>query len=390
MYKRYNNFRRRNYFINSPKNNGNGIINAIRAVTLNPKTEEQSQVFVPKNNFEDFPIQDVLKKNILYRKYNTPTPIQDSAIPSIMEGRDVIGIANTGTGKTAAFLIPLVNKIIKDKNQKVLVITPTRELAAQISDELYAFTYGVKIRWSVCVGGMSITKQISDLEKNPEFVLGTPGRLKDLAQRAYLHLDQYNNVVLDEADRMVDMGFIHDIKYFISRLPSKRQSLFFSATIPPKVDEILRSFVSDPVTVSVKTSDVLTNITHELIKVDGNLSKLEKLLTLLGQKEVEKVLIFGRTRRGVQKLSSELISKGYNAAAIHGDKNQGQRQKVLNDFKSNRISILLATDVASRGIDVKDISHVINFDLPATFDDYIHRIGRTGRSNSKGVALTFI
>ena len=388
MYKRYYKNKRRN---SNGKKSARQVVNAIRAMQSASKTNGDSvDNFTPRHKFEDFQISNKLKKNIVYKKYSIPTPIQDVAIPSILEGRDLIGIANTGTGKTGAFLIPLIEKVLKDSKQKVLIITPTRELAMQISDELYGFTYEMKISWSVCIGGKNLARQIDDLKKSPNFVIGTPGRLKDLLQRGHLRLNEFNNVVLDEADRMVDMGFIHDIKFFIAKLPERRQSLFFSATIPPKVKEILKSFVRNEITVSVKTSDVLGNITHEIIKINGKYPKLEKLHDLLNQKEFEKVLIFGRTKWGVQKLSNQLIRRGFNAGAIHGNKNQGQRQRVLDDFKASRISILLATDVASRGIDIRDISHVINYDLPGSYEDYVHRIGRTGRMDKKGMALTFV
>ena len=391
QYQNHNFNRRRNFRSLPSKKSSYEVVKAIRQAQLeNFNATTDVEVFIPKNSFEDFPISDLLKTNIAYKKYTSPTPIQDEAIPVILEGRDLIGIANTGTGKTAAFLIPLIEKVLKDCSQKVLIISPTRELATQISNELYGFTYGMKIGWSVCVGGMSMGKQMDDLRKNPHFVIGTPGRLRDLYKRGELVLKDFNNVVLDEADRMVDMGFIHDVKFFIAQLPPERQSLFFSATIPPKVAEILMAFVKNPVTISVKTSDNLTNITQEIIKINGNNNKIERLHDLLAQKEFEKVLIFGRTKFGVQRLSNELSRRGFNAAAIHGNKNQGQRQRILDDFKSSRISILLATDVASRGIDIKDVSHVINYDLPGSYEDYVHRIGRTGRANKKGVALTFV
>ena len=391
MYKRYYKNKRRDYRSSNGKKRARQVVSAIRVMQSASKTNGYSvDNFTPRHKFEDFQISNKMKKNIVYKKYSIPTPIQDVAIPSILEGRDLIGIANTGTGKTAAFLIPLIEKVLRNKSQKVLIITPTRELAMQISDELYGFTYEMKIGWTVCIGGMNIARQMDDLEKSPNFVIGTPGRLKDLSQRGHLRLNEFNNVVLDEADKMVDMGFIHDIKFFIAKLPERRQSLFFSATISPKVKEILKSFVKNAITVSVKTSDVLGNITHEIIKIDGKYAKFEKLNDLLNQKGFEKVLIFGRTKWGVQKLSNQLTKRGFNAGAIHGNKNQGQRQRVLDDFKSNRISILLATDIASRGIDIADISHVINYDLPGSYEDYVHRIGRTGRVDKKGVALTFV
>ncbi|OGM27309.1 hypothetical protein A2962_02020 [Candidatus Woesebacteria bacterium RIFCSPLOWO2_01_FULL_39_61] len=368
------------------------IVRAIQAVRISDGEpgDLQNETYVAQNNFESFPISPRLKKNIFYKKYSFPTPIQDRVIPAILENKDIIGIANTGTGKTAAFLIPLIEKVLRNREERVLILTPTRELAMQISDELYGFAYGMEVGWALCIGGTNIQTQSRNLKKHPHFVVGTPGRLKDLAQKGELILSEFTAVVLDEADRMVDIGFLEDIKYFIERLPVKRQSLFFSATIPPKVNQILKTFVKDPITVSVKVRDSIANIRQDIIKINGNITKVDRLHDLLIQEEFEKVLIFGRTKWGVQKLSNELVGRGFNAAAIHGNKTQNQRQKVLDDFKNNKINILLATDVASRGIDVQDISHVINYDLPVSYEDYIHRIGRTGRANKKGVALTFV
>jgi ATP-dependent RNA helicase RhlE len=368
------------------------VVSSIRAMKSAPaiSSDLSKEEYVVQHRFDDFDISDGLKRNINYKRYATPTPIQDSAIPKILVGRDIIGIANTGTGKTAAFLIPLIEKVTKDNNQKVLIVTPTRELADQISDELYGFSYELPITWTLCIGGKNMVRQINDLEKAPNFVIGTPGRLIDLSRKNFLDLTKFNNVVLDEADRMVDMGFISDIKYIIEKLPVSRQSLFFSATIPPKVESILRSFVKDPVTVSVKISDSIDNIKHELIEINGKFTKLEKLQELLSRKDFEKVLVFGRTKHGVQRLSNELDRLGFRTAAIHGNKNQSQRQKVLDDFKCDRISVLLATDIASRGIDVTNISHVVNYDIPDSYEDYVHRIGRTGRADKQGVAVTFI
>jgi len=367
------------------------LMEAIRAVQLinSLKTTETQEVYTPKNGFSDFALTEQLKTNILAKNYSIPTPVQDQAIPAILEGRDVIGIANTGTGKTAAFLIPLVNKVFLNKSEKVFIVAPTRELALQIHEELREFIKGLGIRTVLCIGGMSLWKQKNELKQNNNFVIGTPGRIRDLIGERNLSLSQFHTVVLDEADRMVDIGFINDIKYFISLLPTNRQSLFFSATISGKVNEILKAFVHNPITVSVKTQDTAENIEQDVIKINKH-EKIDKLHDLLAQKEFEKVLVFGRTKWGVQKLTDELVRRGLRAAAIHGNKSQGQRQRVLDQFKRNEISILLATDVASRGLDIPDVSHVINYDMPASYDDYVHRIGRTGRANKKGIALTFI
>lgn len=233
-------------------------------------------------------------------------------------------------------------------------------------------------------------RQVQDLRYNPNFVIGTPGRIQDLIRSRCLNLSNFGSIVLDEADRMVDIGFINDIRYIISLLSKTRQSLFFSATIDGKVREILNSFVQNPVMVSVKTRDTAENVQQNTIRVIDREKKIEQLHELLIRKEFEKVLLFGRTKHGVQKLSDELVKRGFKADAIHGNKKQGQRTRTLEKFKKNQIQILLATDIASRGLDIPNVSHVINYDLPESYDAYIHRIGRTGRADKKGIALTFI
>lgn len=384
MYNRYNNNRRFG---------GGGrrikTFNPSLLVNMPPAPVEEIKYEI-KNSFADFEIEEALKRNILAKGYKTPTPIQDQSIPEVLKGRDLIGIANTGTGKTAAFLIPLINKVLKDRNEKILIMTPTRELAAQISDELYSFSKGLQIYSALCIGGANIYRQKGDLRRNPNFVIGTPGRLIDLIQSRSLNLSYFGSVVLDEADRMVDMGFINDISDIISILPRERQSLFFSATVDAKVRSILQNFVYNPVTVSVKTGDITTQVKQEILKIGSPNEKIEKLHQLLIKEEFEKVLIFGRTKHGVQDLSDELIHRGFKADAIHGNKNQNQRQRVIEKFKSNFIQILIATDVASRGLDIPNVSHVINYDLPESYEAYIHRIGRTGRADKKGVAITFV
>ena len=340
--------------------------------------------------FADFPLDRLLQENIKAKGFTTPTPIQDQVIPAILSHRDVIGTANTGTGKTAAFLIPLIQKVTQDRAQRVLVIVPTRELAVQIHTELRGFARGLSIRSTMLIGGASEWRQMQDVRQDPHFVIATPGRLKDFIESRRLRLSGFRNVVLDEADNMVDIGFINDIKYFISLMPTARQSLFFSATISGRVGEILTEFVKNPVRVSVKTHDAANTIVQDVIKLTHSKSKVDCLHEMLQKKEFEKVLVFGRTKHGVQRLSDELVKRGVKAGAIHGNKRQNQRQYVLNQFTRSEIQILLATDVASRGLDIPNVSHVINYDLPASMDDYVHRIGRTGRANKQGIALTFI
>ena len=340
--------------------------------------------------FEDFNISEILKQNILKHGYSRPTQIQAQAIKPILEGRDVIGLASTGTGKTAAFLIPLINKIFKDRNQKVLIIAPTRELAVQINEELRSFSYGMGIYSALVIGGANMNRQMQDIRRGSNIVISTPGRLKDLIERREINLLNFSNIVLDEVDLMVDIGFIADVKYFISQMPKIRQSLFFSATIPPKVQSILQSFVTNPVTISVKFQETSENVNQDVIKILSSEKKVDQLHDILIKDGFDKVLIFGRTKHGIEKLNKELEFRGFKTGALHGNKNQGQRRRVLESFKQNQIQILLATDVASRGLDIDNVTHVINYDLPQTYEDYIHRIGRTGRAGKMGTALTFI
>ena len=343
-----------------------------------------------KHRFEDFAIDEQLKQGIISRGYTIPTPIQDQAIAPILEGRDVIGIANTGTGKTAAFLVPIINTLLNDQYSNALIVIPTRELAVQIRDEFNLLTRGMRLNAVLCIGGTSMTMQMDNLKRGADVVIGTPGRLKDLIERRKLPLESFKTVVLDEVDRMVDIGFIQDIRFIVSYLPKQRQSLFFSATVSPQVNSIIQSFVKDPVTVSVKVNSTAKTIDQDIIRVSGRDEKIAKLSELLKQEEFKKVIIFGRTKWGVEKLSKLLNSSGFLTGSIHGNKSQNQRLQVLRLFKRNQLNVLVATDVAARGLDIEDVSHVINFDEPASYDDYVHRIGRTGRANKQGKALTFI
>ncbi len=351
---------------------------------------EQVEHFVPEHAFTDFAIDERLKSNILVKGYTSPTPIQDKSIPHVLRGADIVGIANTGTGKTAAFLIPLLNKVLLDPTQCVLIVVPTRELAIQIDTELRDFAKNLRIYSVCCVGGASIGKQISELRRGGNFIIGTPGRLKDLIERRYINLAKFKTIVLDEADRMLDMGFVADMRFLMAGMPSPRHTLFFSATISHEIEGLIREFLRDPVRISVKTQDTAKNVDQDVVKISKGDTKLNVLFNLLSQSEFSKVLVFGRTKHGVDKLSRVLQEKGFKAECIHGDKNQAKRQKALDLFKRDHVQILVATDVAARGLDIAGVSHVINYDLPATYDDYVHRIGRTGRAGQKGKAITFI
>ena len=354
------------------------------------KTSIQTPEIITEVIFKSLNLPERLLSNISQHGYNILTPIQIKGIPAIREGKDVIGIANTGTGKTAAFLIPLVEKILLDRMYGALIITPTRELALQIQDELNLFTNGLPIYNAVCIGKSPMYAQIARLKRNPHVVVGTPGRLKDLIERGILKLETFNMIVLDEADQMLDMGFINDIKEIISHLPPVRQSLFFSATVSSSINMLIQSFVKNPITISVKTQETVSNIQHEIIQVENGYHKMDQLITLLKQEDYKKVLVLGRTKLGVERLSRDLYSKGFKVASIHGDKAQFNRQKAIRMFKEDVVSILIATDVAARGLDIPNVSHVINYDIPETYEDYVHRTGRTGRADKTGIALTFV
>ncbi len=345
--------------------------------------------FVPEHHFTDFAIDERLKQNIITKGYVEPTPIQDRAIPHVLRGKDVVGIANTGTGKTAAFLIPLINKVLLNPKEQIIIMVPTRELAIQIDDELHGFINNMKIYSVVCVGGAPIGRQIANLKYFNNFIIGTPGRLKDLIERKCLTLKFFSTVVLDEADRMLDMGFINDMKFMMAMMPKERHTLFFSATLSKEIEALIKDFLKDPVMISVKTQDTSKNVDQDVVRVGGK-DKFETLAELLKGPGFEKVLIFGKTKHGVERLYQNLVNRGFKAESIHGDKNHVRRQKALELFKKHQVQILVATDVAARGLDISGISHVINYDLPATYDDYVHRIGRTGRAGKKGIALTFI
>jgi len=348
-----------------------------------------ANVFVPEYKFDDFAISEALKRSIARRGFSSPMPIQDKAIPSILSGNDVIGLANTGTGKTAAFLLPIINKILANPNEKALIIAPTRELAIQIEEEFFAFTKGMGIYAVVVVGGAPIGRQISQLRLKHNVIIGTPGRLKDLIARKVLDLSRFTNVVLDEADRMLDMGFLPDVKMLLSLVARERQTLLFSATLSPEIENLVRTFLKNPKLISIKTQETSKNIDQDIVRV-GQSDRVEVLHDLLIKADFQKVLIFTRTKFGAEKLSINLMKRGFKSESIHGDKPQSKRQRALRMFKEDHIEILVATDVAARGLDIPDVSHVINFDLPATYEDYVHRIGRTGRADKKGTALTFV
>lgn len=348
--------------------------------------------YVTTHQFADFDVNPIIKTNIASKGYITPSPIQDQTIPQGLAGQDVIGIANTGTGKTAAFAVPALHRVMSDKVSKVLIIAPTRELAQQIEDEARSIAKGSGLTGALLIGGSAMGPQLKDLRNKPRIVIGTPGRIKDHLERRTLDLSTFNIVVLDEVDRMLDMGFVNDVREILSNLAplAQRQSFFFSATMDPRVRTLIETFSNDPVTVSIRTGETSDNVHQDVVRYSGTMEKIDKLHDLLVRNEVTKAIVFDETQRSVERLSRDLVERGFDADAIHGGKTQGQRQRALDKFKKSQITILVATDVAARGIDVADISHVINYAQPNTYDDYVHRIGRAGRAGRTGYALTFV
>jgi superfamily II DNA/RNA helicase len=362
-----------------------------KALYVNEATAPVLEVaYEATHDFADFGLNDRVLANVMRRGYTKPTPIQDQAIPVLLSGRDVVGLANTGTGKTAAFLLPLIHKLLAEPDQKVMILAPTQELALQINDELKTFLLDLPLRTCLIIGGTNMNRQIERLKKAPHFVIGTPGRIKDLVGRHKIKPEQFANIVLDEVDRMLDIGFRQDILQLISRLPRQRHAAMFSATMDRATEEIMNKFMTSPVTISVKKQATAANIHQDIVQLRPGENKAEVLYQLLQGREFERVLVFGRTKRGINKLAKQLFAKRVRVSIIHGNKSQSARRQSLESFKQGKIQALLATDVMARGIDVDDITHVINYDEPQTHEDYIHRIGRTGRAGKQGKALTFV
>lgn len=352
-----------------------------------PVAEED---YNPTNQFSDFAMHPTIAANIVRKGFTAPSPIQDQAIPLGLEGKDIIGIANTGTGKTVAFAIPVLHRLMQDRGSSALIIAPTRELAQQIDEEFRMVGKGTGLSGAILIGGAGMGPQLRDLRGNPQIVIGTPGRIKDHIERRTLNLENFNTVVLDEVDRMLDMGFVDDVRSILGELSPERQSFFFSATLDYKVQDLIRTFSNEPVTISVKTGNTSDSVHQDIVCYESMDDKIEQLHNLLNRDDVKKAIVFEDTQRSVERLSKELQSRGFKADDIHGGKSQGQRQRALNRFKKSEISVLVATDVAARGIDVADVSHVINYSTPQNYETYIHRIGRAGRAGNIGYALTFV
>ena len=345
--------------------------------------------------FTELGLIEPILRAITEQGYETPTPIQAKAIPPLLNGRDVLGIAQTGTGKTAAFALPILQRLSENGNRpapkttRTLVLTPTRELAGQVADCFKTYGRHLQLRHTVVFGGVGIHPQAQAIAKGMDVVVATPGRLLDLIGRGFLILDDVEVFVLDEADRMLDMGFIHDIKKIIARLPKQRQNLLFSATMPKEVHGLVDSILNDAVRVeATPPATTVERVTQKVMFV-AKADKRDLLHHILQDASVESAIIFTHTKHAANKVSEHLRKMGIQSEAIHGNKSQGARQRALADFKSGKVRALVATDIAARGIDVDGVTHVVNFDLPNEPDSYVHRIGRTARAGSKGTALSF-
>lgn len=345
-------------------------------------------------NFNELPLSPEILQAITAKGYSTPSPIQEKAIPAVLQGRDIMAAAQTGTGKTAAFTLPLLELLkegeqVRSNHVRALIVTPTRELAAQIQENIALYGAELPLRSAVVFGGVKINPQMMKLRRGLDILVATPGRLLDLHGQNAVKFGQLEYLVLDEADRMLDMGFIRDIRKIIALLPKKRQNLLFSATFSDDIRSLAKTIVNDPVEISIQSNTAAHKVTQVLHPVDKK-SKKELLVHLIREGQWEQVLVFSRTKHGANKLTRYLEDQGVTAAAIHGNKSQGARTKALASFKDGEIRALVATDIAARGLDIDQLPQVVNFDLPQVAEDYVHRIGRTGRAGASGYACSLV
>jgi ATP-dependent RNA helicase RhlE len=347
-------------------------------------------------SFENLKLIEPILRALKTEGYTTPTPIQEQAIPIVLNHRDLLGCAQTGTGKTAAFSIPILQLLYQDRLQhkeqktiKALILTPTRELAIQINESIAAYGKHTGLKHLVIFGGVSQGPQTDALRRGVDILVATPGRLLDLMNQRFVHLDHIKMLVLDEADRMLDMGFVHDVKKIIAKVPAKRQTLFFSATMPAEIQQLANTILTNPEKVEVTpVSSTAETIQQELYYVEKN-DKRSLLAHILKDKNIKTALVFTRTKHGADKVVKDLVKIGITAEAIHGNKSQNARQRALNNFKNRTTRVLIATDIAARGIDIDELTHVINYEIPNIPETYVHRIGRTGRAGASGIALSF-
>lgn len=368
------------------------------ASTLDPQklikksSDVVEETHTPAWSYASTSLHDDLKANLERRGYTHPTPIQEQCLDAGLSGRDIMGIASTGTGKTAAFLIPIVHQMLtKKENVQSLIVVPTRELAIQVEEEFRLLTQRLNLTSACFIGGRSTDSDIKKLRNKFDVIIGTPGRLLDLYNQRALKLHTITTFVLDEFDRMLDMGFLQDIKKILGGLKNRKQTLFFSATVDPAQKNLINEILHDPVKVMIQPKIAASDrVDQELIKVQNGENKFDKLLHLISDDSFHKVLIFAETKRIVNQVSKQLVKSGIKSDMIHGNKSQNYRQNALKQFSAGKVQVLVATDVAARGLDVSDVSHVINYQMPRTMDSYIHRVGRTGRAGKTGQAYTFV
>jgi ATP-dependent RNA helicase RhlE len=347
--------------------------------------------------FSELGLIEPLQKAVAHEGYKTPTPIQEQAIPVVLAGRDILGCAQTGTGKTASFVLPLLQRLHEQKLAdgtkghplKALILTPTRELATQIHESIENYGRFLNLKSVVIFGGVSQSRQVSDLRRGCDFIVATPGRLMDLMNQNYIVLNGIEYLVLDEADRMLDMGFVHEVKRIIAKIPKKRQTLFFSATMPPAIQSLVQVLLTNPVSITVTPESTTAELVDQKIYYVQKNEKRALLHHILKNSPRESVLVFTRTKHGADRVARDLNHAGFNATAIHGDKTQQARERSLQGFKDGKMHLLVATDIAARGIDIDDLGLVVNFDLPNIPESYVHRIGRTGRAGAFGKAISF-
>lgn len=347
-------------------------------------------------NFEQLGLIEPLLKALKKEGYTHPTPIQEQSIPIVLKGQDLLGLAQTGTGKTAAFVLPVLQRLLENnyeskgyKHIRALILTPTRELASQIGESIAAYGKHTGLKHEIIFGGVSQHAQTMALRFGTDILVATPGRLLDLMNQDYIHLDYLEHFVLDEADRMLDMGFIHDVKKIVRELPQEKQTLFFSATMPTQIAELTRNLLRNPVKVEVTPVSTTAEKVEQAIYFVNKKDKPSLLVHLLNEANIKRTLVFTKTKHGADRISRDLNKLNLRADAIHGNKTQGARERALLNFKTGKLRVLVATDIAARGIDVDDLTHVINFDLPNVPETYVHRIGRTGRAGTSGIALSF-
>ena len=366
---------------NKPRNPDYRITGTLNALLATPM------------NFKELNLIPPIMKALDLAGYTVPTDIQYHSIPHVLKGSDIIGCAQTGTGKTASFAIPILQllqqKPSTQKKTRALILTPTRELAIQISDNFEMYGKFLPLKHLAIFGGVPQGKQITALNKGVDILIATPGRLLDLMQQGILSLSQIELLVLDEADRMLDMGFVNDVKKVLAKVPKKRQTLFFSATMPQDIRKFAQSILNHPEEINVTPVSSTAKTVKQSVYFVEKKEKLNLLVNLLEDRLIDRSLVFARTKYGADKIARQLVKRGISAAAIHGNKSQNARQKALDDFKNSRVTVLIATDIAARGIDIDELPHVINYELPNVAETYVHRIGRTGRAGAEGIAVSF-